>query len=98
LSTRDNNVNISTNGEAVEPLVENSCISTLLRGGRYVFTHKTIYSPLLDKYVKAYTKGSDEYYGYVETNYQSPNLIVNLIDNPEYSGTSSWTPVISNAS
>ena len=79
-----------------------STISTWYRGGRYGFTQKAEYVPLLNKYCQIYngpeytdstseTGKSNTYYSYVD--YKREDLIfsTNLVENTEFSNTSGWT-------
>ena len=51
-------------------------ISYDYRGRRFVFSNKTIYNKVLNKYVTEYIDSAGEtVYGYTETEYIAPNII-----------------------
>ena len=66
-------------------------ISGNIRGKRYVFSTKTEYNALLDKYVTCYTKGTESWRGYTETKIVAPNIVQNYITNSTFTNTSGWT-------
>lgn len=59
------------------------------RANRIVYTHKSKFSPTLNKIVYSYNSGQIE--GYTETEYVTPNLIQNLVTNNTFKSTSGWT-------
>ena len=72
-------------------LGNNSPISMLYRGKRYVYNHESDFHVGLNQYVKKY-QGSDgnRYYGYTKTHYVTPNCLQNLVTNSDFSGTAGW--------
>ena len=61
------------------------------RGMRLVRPVQTKYDSTIDKYVTVYEKGGEEYYGFVDTEYISPNTVSNYIVNPNaFTNTSGW--------
>lgn len=65
-------------------------ISVWYRGYRYGFAQSAKYIPLLDRYCNEYTKGTTEYYGFVDNDYNSPTLLQNVITNTDFKGTTGW--------
>jgi hypothetical protein len=73
------------------------------RGNRYVFSKKTEYNALLDKYVTACTREKKEteseedwkkvkdWYRYEEITYEAPILVENFITNTDFASASGWT-------
>ena len=58
------------------------------------YVHLSKYIPYWDKYVYKYSttaNNSTTHYGYVESKFQSPVFIQNLITNYAFDGTSGWT-------
>lgn len=71
-------------------------ISSQYRGARYVFSPDMEYNPVIKQYVTKYAKGSPAtyYWGYTTTEYKAPNLIANLVTNPNaFKNTAGWRPV-----
>lgn len=61
------------------------------RGARLVRIPKTIYNDKLEKYLDVYTKDGEIYYGFTETEYQTPNFVQSLITNGfEFSSITGW--------
>lgn len=86
--------------EILGNVVNSAQISQNYKGNRYVFSQKTVYNSILDRYVKEYTRVEEDEEGkekpvtwheYTETVYQSPNLIQNLITNTDFKQTTGWT-------
>lgn len=75
-------------------IFEVSCIqgtSLNYRAKRKILSQKTVYNQLLDRYVNLYSYNNHTIYGYETTQYNSPEIVVNLISNPEnYTGTEGW--------
>lgn len=69
-----------------------STISSWYRGARYVQGQETRFVPELQRYVNLYIGAQDkqEYYGYVDAEFVSPELILNLISNCDFKGTDGW--------
>lgn len=66
---------------------------TSLRAMRKVYTHKSVYNPVLDKYVYYYTDTENnnlELCGFTETNYITSNIIENYVTNNTFKSTSGW--------
>lgn len=80
--------------------VGDQTVSTLYRGARYGYAQKAEYLPQLERYVNAYKKiiGKDkegkpifeDWYGYQENEYVSPEFVINCITNPKFESTSGW--------
>lgn len=67
-------------------------ISWWYKAKRYGFSQETIYVPLLKKYCNVYENMAGvRYYGYVDSNYNSPVLIQDMITNGDFSGIKGWT-------
>lgn len=66
-------------------------ISSWHRGARYGFSQKTVFEPKLERYVNLYMKGEEEYRGYSESKFTSPELVQNLISNTTFKSSSGWT-------
>lgn len=67
-------------------------ISSWHRGARYGFSQKTVFEPKLERYVNVYEKdGLEDYRGYVETKFVSPELIQNIISNTSFKNDAGWT-------
>lgn len=77
-------------------------ISENYRGRRYVFTHQSKYIPQLGRYVNEYRKQTKNngttnidndtvYYGYSETQYISPNFVLDVITNGNCESIAGWT-------
>ncbi len=61
------------------------------RGAKFVFTQVSKKDNLLDRIVKKYTKDNETYWGYVDTQYVSPNIITDYVSNgSEIKTTSGW--------
>lgn len=56
---------------------------------RIVYTHKSRYNAALNKMVYSYNSGNVE--GFSNTEYLSPNLILNFVTNNSFKSTSGWT-------
>ena len=68
-----------------------SKISSSYRGARYKYSPTIKYNPILEKYVTIYTKNNQEYHYLTETEYIGPNLIKNIVTNPNtFKSTSGW--------
>jgi hypothetical protein len=80
---------VAKNYESDNPSSD-STISTRYRGGRYGFSQKQVYVPLLKRYCQVYSKEGKTYYGYANTSYESPLFVTNLISNTEFANTSGW--------
>lgn len=68
-----------------------STVSVWYRGARYGFAMQAEYVSLLDRYCNKYIKDGKEYYGFVDNNYISPNMVQDVITNPNFNGTAGWT-------
>lgn len=76
----------------------NEGLSKRFRAKRFVQSQKTIFDPILNRYVNVYTKISgegsqdnSEVYGYQTTEYNDALAVVNLISNSSnFSNTSGW--------
>ena len=66
-------------------------ISYWYRGARYGFAQKAVYRSELNRYVNIYDKNGTEYYGFLDTKYNSPNLLTNVVTNTDFKSTSGWT-------
>lgn len=78
------------------PFMENTSndikISEDFRAKRYVFSRKTIYNSVLDKYVTVYLDQNDEeVHMFEETVYQTPSLVESYVTNSEFESTMGWT-------
>lgn len=79
---------------------ENSTGVTLsgeYRAKRYGFTQKSVFSPVLNRYINIYKRidsngkvVDEEYYGYLNTEYKSPVLTQNILSNTEFTSTTGW--------
>ena len=76
-------------GNDLEDL-HDTTISNWYRGARYVQGQETKFSPALQKYVNIYDKNGLEYYGYVESEFVSPELIDNIITNANFKTSDGW--------
>lgn len=66
-------------------------ISSQYRGRRFVFSSKSLYHAVLDKYVIEYKNSNNQLlYGFTETEYISPNIIQNIITNTDFKSNSGW--------
>jgi hypothetical protein len=75
-----------------EGVIFTSKVSSEYRGEKYVFSPKTVYSKLLDRYVNEYTdENGKTIQGYTETIYKSPIFVSNLLTNNDFKTTSGWT-------
>lgn len=63
-----------------------------IRGERLVNSQKTVYDKVLEQYVKVYKNGEKEIYGFTRTEYNTPELVENLITNGEgdFISTDGW--------
>lgn len=68
-----------------------------IQGERLVNSQKTTYDKVLEQYVKVYKDGEKEIYGFTRTEYNTPELVENLITNGEgnFIGTDGWYNTIS---
>lgn len=73
---------------------DDTTVSNKYRGGRYGYSQQAIYLPELERYVNKYIRntpnGVEDWYGYEEVEYHSPETIVNHITNPKFDSTSGW--------
>lgn len=61
------------------------------RGARLVRIPKTIYDDKLERYLSVYEKDGNTYYGFTETEYQTPELVQSLITNgSKFSSVTGW--------
>lgn len=71
---------------------------TDVRGRCLSFNIETTYDQNLEKYVTRYTKagnGTKEYYGYVDTEYLTPDAVFSLVANgKDFKSTSGWDPAM----
>lgn len=52
---------------------------------------RTVYEPILDKYVEVYTNGSEEYFSYTETEYHVSPLVQNYLTNStNFTSNAGW--------
>ena len=65
-------------------------ISVWYKGARYGFAQSATYVPLLDKYCNEFIKDNKKYYGFIDSVYQSPVLLQNIITNTEFKSTTGW--------
>ena len=68
-------------------------VSHLYRGMRYGYNQEMIYHPGLDRYVSIWNQkgGSDTFYSYTKTEYNSPVFLTNYLVNSDLrSGSSGW--------
>ena len=77
--------------------VADTTVSNWFRGNRFGFSQKTLYVPLLETYCQLYTRPSEleegkpaEYFGYLNTEYNSPVFMENVITNSEFKGNTGW--------
>lgn len=77
-----------------QPEIDNgnsSNISQLYRGRRYVYGHESTFHTGLNRYVFQYQdENNDNYFGYTETKYITPNIIQSYVTNSEFLDTSGW--------
>ena len=67
-------------------------VSSEFCGDRYVYSHKTVYNSVLDKYVTEYHDNEGvTWCEFTETKYESPILISNLISNTDFKTATGWT-------
>ena len=74
-------------------------ISNWYKGKRFGFAQKTEYVPLLKTYANLFYKNEEVegeikqelYYGYPNTEFNSPTFTENVITNSEFKGNSGWT-------
>lgn len=67
-------------------------ITTSYFGEKLVSKHRSKYVGEIDKYCNIYTSGSQEYYGYLETEYATVTEIQNLLVNSNnFISTNGWT-------
>lgn len=69
-----------------------STVSIWYRGERYGFSAQSEYLPQIQKHVEKFVnvETNEECYGYVHTEYNSPELLENFLTNTEFDGTSGW--------
>lgn len=84
---------------------DDTTISYKYRGARYGYAQQSTYLPKLNKYVNIYEHDlikeengetntiTKQYYGYSDTEYNSPTLLTNYISNTEFKNTSGWKGV-----
>lgn len=78
-------------GVGVPNFCNNNPILGNYRGAKFVFTQVSKRDKLLDRIVKKYTKNNEIYWGYVDTQYVSPNIITDYVSNgSEIKTTSGW--------
>lgn len=65
-------------------------LSSWYKGKRYGYSQVVKYVSVVDKCCSSYEKDGTPYYGYVENEYISPNIVQNVITNTEFKGTSGW--------
>jgi hypothetical protein len=67
-------------------------VSTWYRGLRYGFAPQSEYISKFNRYVQKFKHAisGEDYYGYVHTEYHSPELTENLLTNCNFEGTSGW--------
>ena len=83
------NTSYKTNGQPF--FAKSMDLSDDYRGLRLVRPIQTKYDSTIDKYVTVYEKGGEEYYGFVDTEYISPNTVSNYIVNPNtFTNTNGW--------
>ena len=72
--------------------VSSFTISENYRGSRYVYSAKTLYNRLLNRYVTEYKDSFGEtVHVFSDTEYITPNIIQNYITNNTFQSTSGWT-------
>lgn len=77
--------------------IADTTVSNWFRGARFGFSQKTVYVPLLETYCQLYTRPGElvdgkpaEYFGYLNTEYNSPVFMENVITNSEFKGGTGW--------
>lgn len=72
--------------------VDNIVISSKYRGRKYVFSQRSNFIPVLNRYVQEYKNPEGTlFYGFQDTEYISPALVQNIISNNQFKNTSGWT-------
>lgn len=67
-------------------------VSTSYRGSRYVFSEKTLYNNVLQRYVTEYIDNNGQIvHEFTDTEYIAPNIIQNFITNNTFKSTTGWT-------
>ena len=83
--------NVDYDDDGKPSFAESMDLSDDYRGMRLVRPVQTKYDSTIDKYVTVYEKGGEEYYGFIDTEYISPNTVSNYIVNPSaFTNTSGW--------
>lgn len=85
----------------IEGINNNSIISQLYRGARYVFSQESRYHAGLDQYVFRYIQkdkpnNEEEIFGLIKTHYVTPNIIDNYVSNSSFSSSVGWASVDAN--
>lgn len=89
---------IKRSGSVLEDNTDTT-ISNWYKGKRFGFVQKTEYVPLLETYANIFYKTEEVegeikqelYYGYPNTEFNSPTFTENVITNSEFKGNSGWT-------
>lgn len=72
----------------------NDSVFTNKRANRIVYTHKSVYNPVLNKYVYEYNTAADlngeTIMGFSETEYITPNIVENYVTNNTFKSVSGW--------
>lgn len=68
----------------------NAQLSTEYRGRRYVFSQESKYFPKLERYAQSFKRDNKDYYGFVETETVTPQIIQNYVSNHTFKSTAGW--------
>lgn len=72
----------------------NETVFTDKRANRIVYTHKSVYNPVLNKYVYEYNTAAgldgQTIMGFSETEYITPNIVENYVTNNTFKSVSGW--------
>ena len=87
------------NGQPIFSISLAATLSTNYRAKRYVRSQKTIYSPIVDRYVNIYNYngGTENLYGYQSTNYNDVFSVINILANSnDFKNTNGWIKTSTN--
>lgn len=86
--------NDNTTYELGELTYTNETVFTDKRANRIVYTHKSVYNPVLNKYVYEYNTAASldgqTIMGFSETEYITPNIVENYVTNNTFKSVSGW--------
>lgn len=76
------------------PSFVNGITVTTYQGEKYIFSQETKLDTKLNKVVSKYKKRNEDYWGFIETEYNSPALVRNFVSNStNYESTNGWRTI-----